>query len=326
MNCRYVIIGIGATAVLLVAGLIYMRSAQEHQTVIAIATLMTHPALDEVDAGLKAELAKRGYNDKTVKYVERNASGQIQVASTIAGELAASRPNVIVAITTPMAQAIAKVAECPVCFAAVTDPVGAGLLDSWDDVKAQITGTSDAWPYDAQLRLIREVLPNAKRLGVLYNPGEAASQYGIREIRKYAPAHGFELVEGGVSSTAEVHPVAENLASKCDALFLSSDNTVIGGVAGAVKVAVERKAPLFVGDSGTVAKGGIAAVSVGYRALGEQTGVLVDRLLKGERNIPMVLAQGSDVYVNTKAAEMMGVELPEPVIRRAAKVYDSIEP
>ena len=120
--------------------------------------------------------------------------------------------------------------------------------------------------------------------------------------------------------------MAESLAGKCDALFLSSDNTVIGGVAGAVKVAADRKVPLFVGDSGTVAKGGIAAVSVGYFALGEHTGMLVDRLLKGERNIPMVLAQRTEVYVNSKAAQMMGVEIPEPVLRRAVKVYESIEP
>ena len=191
MSRKHLLTAVGVVALVAIAGFLYYASRGERraQTVVAIATLMSHPALDEVQAGLKSELAKRGYIEgQSVEYVVRNANGQMQLASTIASELAASNPDVIVAITTPMAQAVAKVARGPVCFAAVTDPVGAGLLDTWDDVKPAITGTSDAWPYDAQIALIREVLPNAKRLGVLYNPGEAASQYGVRQIRKHAPA------------------------------------------------------------------------------------------------------------------------------------------
>ena len=110
-----------------------------------------------------------------------------------------------------------------------------------------------------------------------------------------------------------------------DALFLSSDNTVIGGVAAAVKVAVEHKMPLYVGDSGTVEKGGLAAVSVGYSELGTETGKLVIRTLNGERNIPTVVGRGSEVYVNKKAAEMMGVTIPEEVLQGATKVYEEIK-
>ena len=294
--------------------------------VIAIATLMSHPALDAVQDNLIKELGREGLVDgKNVRYVIRNANGQVQLAANIATELASQNPDVIVAITTPMAQAVAKNARCPVVFAAVTDPVGAGLVKSVDVGESSITGTSDAWPYEDQLRLIRKISPNAKRLGVLYNPGEAASQYGIKEIRRFAPALGFELVEGSVSSTGEVYPVAQNLAGRVDVLFLSSDNTVIGGVAAAVKVAVEHKMPLYVGDSGTVEKGGLAAVSVGYSELGIETGKLVVRMLKGERNIPTVVARGSEVYINKKAAQMMGVTVPEEVLRNATKVYEEIK-
>ena len=86
-----------------------------------------------------------------------------------------------------------------------------------------VTGTSDAWPYEDQLKLIHKITPNVKALGVLYNPGEAASQYGIKEIRKYAPSMDFTLIEGAVNSTNEVYPVAQNIVQKSDALFLSSD-------------------------------------------------------------------------------------------------------
>lgn len=302
------------------------RKSEPDTKVVAIATLMSHPALDAVQENLKKELEKQGLIEgKNIRYVIRNANGQVQLAANIATELASQDPDVIVAITTPMAQAVAKTARCPVVFAAVTDPVGAGLVRSLDQGEETITGTSDAWPYEDQLKLIRQISPNAKRLGVLYNPGEAASQYGIKEIRRFAPGLGFELIEGSVSSTGEVYPVAQNLAGRVDALFLSSDNTVIGGVAAAVKVAVEHKIPLYVGDGGTVEKGGLAAVSVGYSGLGTETGKLVVRSLNGERNIPTVVAKGSDVYINKKAAEMMSVTVPEEVLRNATKVYEEIK-
>ncbi|MEI6514590.1 MAG: ABC transporter substrate-binding protein, partial [bacterium] len=207
------------------------RAKRSHadMKVIAIATLMSHPALDSVEVNLKKEIARHGLIEGVnLRYVLRNANGQVQLAASIASDLASQEPDLIIAITTPMAQAVAKVARCPVVFAAVTDPVGAGLVKSLDKGEPSVTGTCDAWPYEDQLKLIRQVTPATKKLGVLYNPGEAASQYGIKEIRRLAPGLGFELVEGSVSSTSEVYPVAQNLASRVDALFLSSDNTVIG--------------------------------------------------------------------------------------------------
>lgn len=318
-----------AVAIIAAIGMfLVVQPAKQHdnEKVIAIATLMSHPALDAVQEGLKKELERQGYIDgKTIRYVVKNANGQVQLAAGIANDLAAQNPDVIVAVTTPMAQAIAKLARGPVVFAAVTDPVGAGLVASLEKGENMITGTSDAWSYEDQLKLIRTISPGAKRLGVLYNPGEAASQYGIKQIRSYAPSLGFELIEGSVSSTNEVYPVAQNLAGRADALFLSSDNTVIGGVAAAVRVAIEHKLPLYVGDSGTVEKGGLAAVSVGYAELGVETGKLVARALKGERNIPTVVAKGSDVYLNKKAAALMGVSLPETLVRNATKVHQEIK-
>jgi putative ABC transport system substrate-binding protein len=316
---------VAVVAAVWMAGCTKTEKPVESKTV-AIATLMAHPALDAVQENLKKELTKEGYVEgQNIRYLVRNANGQVQLAANIASELASQNADAVVAITTPMAQAVAKASRSAVVFAAVTDPVGAGLVKSLDKGEENITGTSDAWPYEDQLKLIRQISPNAKRLGVLYNPGEAASQYGIKEIKRLAPAFGFEVVEGSVSSTTDVYPVAQNLAGRTDALFLSSDNTVIGGIASAVKVAVERKMPLYVGDSGTVEKGGLAAVSVGYAELGTKTGVLVGRVLKGEKNIPTVVAHGDEIYLNKKAAELMGVTLPDEVLKRATKVYEAIK-
>jgi putative tryptophan/tyrosine transport system substrate-binding protein len=315
-----------AVAIAGVIAAVHFGKSEPKIKVIGIATLMAHPALDAVQENLTKELQRQGFVEgENIQYLVRNANGQVQLAASIATELAAQELELVVAITTPMAQAMVKAARCPVVFAAVTDPVGAGLVKSLEAGEDDITGTSDAWPYEDQLKLIRQISPDAKQLGVLFNPGEAASQYGIKEIRRFAPGLGFKLIEGSVSSTGEVFPVAQNLAGRVDAFFLSSDNTVIGGVAAAVKVAVENKKPLYVGDSGTVEKGGLAAVSVGYSELGTETGKLVVRLLNGERNIPTVVASGSEVYINKKAAELMGVVVPDGALNNATKVYEEIK-
>jgi putative ABC transport system substrate-binding protein len=301
--------------------------SDQPQKLIAVMTLVSHPALDSIQEGIKSELAAQGFVEgKNAKYLVRNASGQIQLAATIAAEIAALKPDVAIAITTPMAQAAGKAIKSPLVFSAVTDPVGAGLVKSMDKGEGELTGVSDAWPYEEQLKLIRRIGPGIKKLGVIYNPGEAPSQYGIKEIRRYASGLGFEIEEGAVNSTIEVFPVAKSLAARVDALFLSSDSTAIGGVAAAMRVAADRKIGLFVGDSGTVAKGGLAAVSVGYTELGHETGRLAARLLRGERSIAPVVAKGVDVYLNKKAAELMGITLPEDVVRSATKVYETIAP
>jgi putative ABC transport system substrate-binding protein len=295
--------------------------------IVAIATLVSHPALDSLQENIKSELARQGFIEgKTIRYEIRNASGQMQLLSGIAKELVGTNPDVSVAITTPVAQAMAKVTRGPFVFSAVTDPVGAGIVKSLDSPEKLITGATDAWPYNDQLKLIHDIAPTAKRIVVIFNPGEAASQYGMKYIRQFAPQYGFELVEGAVNSTNEVYAVAANLSSTADAIFLSSDSTAISGVAGAARVAIKRQIPLFVGDSGTVEKGGVAAASIGYDKLGVETGKLVARVLRGEQNIPIVLPDGkSDIVVNTKAAQLMGIEIPTSVLSRA-KVIGTISP
>jgi putative ABC transport system substrate-binding protein len=285
---------------------------------------MSHPALDELERGMRDELASQGFvPGETIEIVERNANGQPQLAATIANELAAINPAVTVPITTPMAQAVVRAARGPVVFASVTDPLGARVIDTLSG-RPRITGASDAWPYEAQLRLIREVTPNVRRIGVFYNPGEAASQTGIREIRRLAPDLGFEIVEQPVNTSGEMSVAARSIADRVEAFYLSSDNTVISGMAGALRVAIERRIPYYVGDSGTVEKGGLAAVSVGYYQHGRHTGQLVARVLRGESNLPVIVERGEEVSVNLAAARAMGVTIPDAVLRRAAHVYRTI--
>lgn len=311
--------------VALVAFSISVEAQQSKSYRIGIATLMTHPALDMVISSIKDELKSRGYIEgKNVQYVLKNANGQINLTPAIAQDLANDKLDVVVAITTPMAQAVAKVVLVPIVFSAVTDPVGAGIVKDLTVGQEGITGVSDAWPYEAQITLIKDIAPKARTLGVIYNPGEAASQYGIKQIRQIAKEKGYILKEATVSSTTEVFGAASSIAGTVDVLYLSSDNTVIEGVAGAIKAATEAKKPLIVGDSGTVQKGGLAAVSVGYAGVGKETGILVDRILKGEKAIPTVVAHGDEIFLNTASAKLMSINLPEGLIKRARQVFNEI--
>lgn len=301
------------------------KAAKKHYR-IGVATLMSHPALDSVISSMKEELKARGYVEgQNIEYVLRNANGQVNLTPAIAQELSNMSLDAVVAITTPMAQAAVKLSRVPVVFSAVTDPVGAKIVKDINRGQKGVTGVSDAWPYEAQISLIKEILPKAKVIGVLYNPGEAASQYGIKQIRGIAASRGYTLKEATVSNTAEVYGAASAIINSVDILYLSSDNTVIEGVSGAIKVAIENKKPLMVGDSGTVEKGGLAAVSVGYVQVGKDTGILVDRLLKGEDNIPTIVEQGDEIYLNAASAKLMGIEFPEGLVKRAKKTYTEIK-
>lgn len=325
MNRNWVSLVNGVILAALVAFSSIVDAQQSKNYRIGVATLMTHPALDLVISSMKDELKSRGYDEgRNVQYILKNANGQINLTPAIAQDLASDKLDIVVAITTPMAQAVTKVVRVPIVFSAVTDPVGAGLVKDLAVGQEGITGVSDAWPYEAQISLIKEVAPKAHTIGVIYNPGEAASQYGIKQIRKIAKGKGYILKEATASSTSEVYATASSIAGAVDVLYLSSDNTVIEGVAGAIKAATESKKPLIVGDSGTVQKGGLAAVSVGYAGVGKETGILVDRILKGEKVIPTVVAHGDEVFLNTASAKLMGVKLPEGLIKRAKQVFNEI--
>ena len=296
-------------------------------TRIVVANLMSHPALDSVEAGVYKQLLAAGYVEgKNLEIIKLNANGQVAMSAAIADQAYARKPDAIVAITTPIAQSMVnKSTGIPIIFAAVTDPVSAGVVESMASPAENISGTSDAWPYNEQLQLIKDIFPDAHTIGVVYNPGEAASQYGIKEIRKYAINHEFKIVEGAASNTNEVFSAASAISSKVDVLFLSSDNTVISGMAGALQAANRSNIPLFVGDSGTVEKGALAAVSVGYDQLGDETGRILVRMLKGERNIPIYVGVGDEIHVNLDAAKSMGIDIPVDVLKRAKKIYKSDE-
>lgn len=295
---------------------------------IGVANYGAHPILDVIVEAFKARLKERGYEEgKSIQIIWKSIEGDVNLASAVAQSFLNSKVRLIVPITTPVSQAVYKVGKgkIPIVFSGVTDPVGAGLVSSWGNTPGSgITGTSDRWPYAEQLDLIKSILPTATRVGFPYNPGEANSQYALSQVIPLAQARGMTITPTAVTSTGEVRKAIESLVARgVDAIYVSSDNTVMAGFEAVLKVAQERKVPVVVGESANVERGGLATYSVDYRKLGSATADLVIQVLNGQEPgmIPVVTFQGEEFYVNLDAARKMGVKLDPALLNKAKKVF-----
>ncbi|MEO0459146.1 MAG: ABC transporter substrate-binding protein [Cyanobacteria bacterium P01_A01_bin.114] len=294
---------------------------------IAVTQIVEHPALDAVRDGVQDELAEAGYKDgESLKWAWETAQGQPATASQIAQKFIGERPDVIVAIATPSAQAVvAANQDTPVVFSAVTDPVGAELVTDMDAPGGLVTGVSDLSPIDQHMALITEVLPEAQTLGVIYNAGEANSVSLVELIQQEAPGQGFDnVIEATISSSADVATAADSLVGRVDVIYIPTDNTVVSALESVLKVGAENQIPVFAGDTDSVERGAIAGISFDYYDVGRQTGEVVLRILDGEDpgTIPVETVQSLELAVNPAAAEAMGVTLPEAVTSRADQVIE----
>jgi putative ABC transport system substrate-binding protein len=297
------------------------------QTVkVAVTAIVEHPALDAVRDGVKDALEAAGYKaGANLVFTYKSAQGNPATAAQIARQFAGEAPNVIVPISTPSAQAVAAATrDIPVVFSAISDPVGAQLVKSMEKPGGNITGISDMSPVAEHVALIKEILPNVKTIGYLYNSGEANSVSLLAVLKAEAAKAGLKIVESAATKTAEVQGAARALIGKADAIYIPTDNTIISALESAVGVAVEAKLPLFTADTDSVKRGSIAALGFNYRDVGKQTGEVVVRILKGEKpgDIPAKVAAGTDLAINKTFAAKMGVTLPESVVKRATQVVE----
>lgn len=293
---------------------------------VAVTSIVEHPALDAVRDGVKQALADAGYSEeKGLKWQYQTAQGNTAIAAQIARKFVGDRPDVIVAIATPSAQAVvAATKDIPVVFSAVTDPIAAQLVPSADPSGTNVTGVSDALSLERQIDLIKKVLPDAKRVGMVYNPGEANSVVVVKAMRELLPKQGMTLVEATAPRTVDVGAAARSLVGKVDVIYTNTDNNVVSAYEALVKVGTDAKVPLIASDTDSVVRGAIAAVGINYRDLGEQTGRLVARILKGEKPgaIAFETSDNLELFVNPGAAQKQGVTLSEEFIKSATKVVE----
>ncbi|CAM4125662.1 ABC transporter substrate-binding protein [Kerstersia similis] len=311
-------------AMVAAAGLAAAAPSFAQQKSVALVTIVEHPALDAVRDGVKDALAKAGYEDgKSLKWQYQSAQGNTATAAQIARKFVGDKPDAIVAVATPAAQAaVASTKTVPIVYAAITDPVAAQLVPSMDASGNNVTGVSDKLDLARQIDLITEIVPDAKRVGIVYNPGEANSVVVVQELRELLGQRGMTLVEAAAPRTVDVGSAGRSLIGKVDVFYTNTDNNVVSAFEALVKVANDAKIPLVASDTDSVARGAIAALGVNYRKLGEQTGEVVVRILKGEApgTIASAVPQELMLYVNPAAAEKQGAPLSEAFIKKADQV------
>jgi len=293
---------------------------------IAVTSIVEHPSLDAVRDGVKKALEEAGYTEANgLRWQYQSAQGNTAMAAQIARQFVGAKPDVIVAIATPSAQAVvAATKTIPVVYSAVTDPVAAQLVPGWAASGTNVTGVSDALPLDKQIELIQRVVPNAKRVGMVYSPGEANSVVVVEQMRALLPKYGLSLVEASAARTVDVGSAARSLVGKVDVIYTTLDNNVVSAYEAMVKVGNDAKLPLIASDFGTVKRGAIAALGLNYDDLALQTGRQVVRILKGEQpgNIPSETSDGLELYLNPKAAAAQGVTLSATLIQSAAQIVE----
>lgn len=294
---------------------------------VKITSIVEHPALDAVRDGIIDELAERGYVDGNNLDVEfQSAQGDVGIAGQIARKFVGDAPDVIVAIATPSAQAAVAAARgrIPVIYSAVTDPVQAKLIDEPGKSTEMVTGVSDLTPVARHLELIKEVMPDAKTIGIIHNPGEANAVVLVDLAKAAAPALGLETVVASSPTSGDVLQAARSLVGKADAVYIPTDNTVISAIEAAIKVGEEAGMPIFAGDVDSVNRGAVAAAGFDYYDVGRQTGVLVAAVLEGKTpgELPVQGVEEMTLAINPAAALRMGVELPQSVLDRAATVVE----
>lgn len=298
--------------------------ASAKDVTVAVTAIVEHPALDAARDGVKDALAAAGYKEgENLKFVYQSAQGNPATAAQIARQFIGDAPDVIVPISTPSAQAVVSATrDIPIVFTAVSDPVGAQLVKSMEKPGGNVTGLSDLSPVADHIKLIKEVAPNVKTIGFLYNSGEANSVSLLEGLKVAAKEGGLNVVESAASKSADVQGAARALIGKADLIYIPTDNTIISALEGAVSVAEEAKIPLMTADTDSVSRGAFIALGFNYYDVGKQTGEVVVRILKGEKpgDIPVNVAAGTDLVVNLIAAKKMGIEIPQAVVDRASKV------
>lgn len=286
---------------------------------IGVLQYADHTSLDNCLEGFKQGLDSEGIEyELTAQSAKNDDSTNTQIAQ----QFASRRLDLVCGIATPSAQACYNAcfdAGIPVIFNAVSDPVAANLASSETEPMPGITGVSDKLPVEEQLKLIREILPDAQKIGILYTTSEANSVSTIAEYKEMAGEYGFEIVERGITNASEIPQAADVLLAEVDCVSNMTDNTIVNNLPVLVDKAVAAGVPIFGSEEEQVAAGCVASVGVDYIELGRKAGVMAARVLRGEdiSTIPYETMTESKITVNPDAAAAFNIELPQSVTDRA---------
>lgn len=291
------------------------KKSKEKVIKIGVIQLLEHAALDANYKGFVDGLAEAGYVDgQNIKIDYQNAQGEQANCVTIAEKLINDKDDLIFAIATPAAQAVANLTQdIPVLISSVTDPASAKLVKSNEMPGTNVTGTSDLTPCAAQIKLMKKLIPNAKTVGMLFCSSEQNSRFQIDIAEAACKAEGLNFVEATVSNSNEIQQVTQALCGKCDVIYSPTDNMIAAGMALVAQVANENGIPTIVGEEGMVNAGGLATYGINYYELGKQTAKMAVEILKNGKkpaDMPIQYLDTCDLKVNEETAKKLGITIP----------------
>lgn len=318
------------TAILLVLAMVMMmlsgcgsKNAESGDEMfkVGIIQLMEHPSLDTIRESIIEGLEDEGYVEgENLKIEYQNGQNDMSTMKNIAQTFVGDECDVIVAIATPAAQAaLSETTEIPIVFAAITDPVGAGLVDSLDNPGGNVTGTSDEVSAEMIMNLAKDITPDFKTIGVLYNIGEDNSVSVVAQLKEYAGENGYKVIESTVTNTGEVQQAAQYLADKVDIVFSPIDNTVASSMAVATETFNNAGIPFYVSADSMVNDGGLATCGIDYTVLGRETAAMIADILEGADPAAIAVRKMSEmsVYVNKETAKALNIEMPQAILDKA---------
>lgn len=305
---------------LVVSAFAFAEGAKEESNTIGVSKIVSHPALDAVEQGLMDELGDRGYE---YEYDLQNANGDMTTATSIANKFKNDRVRLAVGIATPTSQALVNsLTEIPVVYSAVTDPVDAGLVDSYERGGRNVTGVSDMTPVREQIAFLQEVA-GIETLGHVYSSGEANAVTLAEMARAAADELGIDFVEATVTNSAEVRQAAQSIAGRVDAFYVSTDNTVVSALSALVEVADNAGIPVMSADPSSAEEYGVlAAWGFDYYQVGRATGRIIAQVIEGTptSEIPtkfMTDPEDVNLLLNLDVAERVGIDFDQETVDRA---------
>lgn len=286
---------------------------QAEPVVIAIIQPMDHPSLNQIRDTIIDELDAIGLTG-AIKIECRNANGDASMLPTIMSELIGNGTDILVPIATGTAQTAAAATDTlPIIFSAVSNPVEAGLITSFEETTGNITGVSNSIAIEDIFKLAAELTPNVKTFGFVYNTSEVNSMAGIARARAYCDANGIAYKEAAITGVGDLQSAAQSLVGQVDAFFTPNDNSIASAMSIYLQVANDAGIPIYVGADSMVADGGLATVGIDYTELGRQTAQMVARILDGETIADNHVEQIKEYakMINMVTADQLGLTISD---------------
>ncbi len=297
-------------------------SSTSKKKTIGVLTWMTHPALDSAVKGMSDEV-KSALGEDNVEIIVKNANEDATSAQTIAKDFVNQGVDLIYAVATPSAQAVyaaTKGGSIPVIFAAVTDGVEAGIIESNAKPNTNVSGVSDAAPIETQMKLIKEILPNATKVGMLYTLSEVNGKIQVDQAKEIGKTIGLEVIDKGIAQDSEIATAAQQIASQTNAIYIITDNKIVSATATLVNQANTAGIPVFAAEDSQMSQGLLASDSLSYEGMGKEAGSMIVKIVKDGANVsemPVVTQGATSLLINKKVADALKITLPQSVVDRA---------